>query len=129
MAAGEPEPLPAVEPAGDGRGGVAGQRGRARLVALAVEHADRAAGGVRSAELPAVRIIVKRTAKSPWPDVFLRCAVTVREREVGRRPGMVGGAYRRRCRTVAALPIPEAVRLLDELEPAGSLVSATGPVQ
>ena len=44
--AGEPESLPAFEPAVDGVGRVGGKRSGARLVALAVEHAEGAAGGV-----------------------------------------------------------------------------------
>jgi len=44
--AGQPEPLSAVEPAVDGLGGVAGQRGCAGSVALSVEDAERAAGEV-----------------------------------------------------------------------------------
>src|SRR5262245_61150478 len=46
MPAGESDPLPTLEPAVDGVGRVRGQRGGARLVALAVEHAERAAGRV-----------------------------------------------------------------------------------
>jgi hypothetical protein len=45
--AGEPEPLSTVEPAVDGLGRIARQRGRARLVTLPVEEAERAAGGVQ----------------------------------------------------------------------------------
>src|SRR5262249_39210889 len=46
MPARELEPLPAVEPAVHGLGRVAGEWRGPRLVALAVEHADRAARGI-----------------------------------------------------------------------------------
>jgi len=46
MPAGEPESLPAVEPAVHGLGRVAGEWSGARLVALPVQYAERAAGGV-----------------------------------------------------------------------------------
>src|SRR5262249_14347590 len=83
----KPEPLPAVEPAVDCLGGVAGQRRSARLVTLPVEHAERAAG-----EVEILRVEPERLGDAkPAPEQDRQEGAIS---DAGRRAPRTGGAKR-----------------------------------
>src|SRR5262249_32924166 len=87
VASREAEPLPAVEPAVHGLDRVGGERGCARLVPLAVEHAERTAGGVQVLRVERERL---RDAEAAPEQHGQQGAVA----DAGRRAPRAGGAQR-----------------------------------